>query len=69
MTDLLKPEHRLAPAPTHVRSLVNILKYSPLNVLLICIPISWALYFALDRDVPKNNLAVFITSFLAIMPL
>lgn len=45
----------------------------------MCIPISWALYFALDRgdaadaqscqDHLGNNLAVFITAFLAIIPL
>lgn len=78
-TDLLKPEHRLQPAPNTLQSLKNVFFASPFNLLLVCIPISWALYFALDRGDSTNaqscqahlgnNLAVFITAFLAIIPL
>lgn len=77
--DLLTPEHRLKPAPSIGQSLKNILLASPFNILLLCIPISWALHFALDGgdgqpgpscdDHLGNNLAVFVTAFLAIVPL
>jgi Ca2+:H+ antiporter len=68
-TELFTPEHRLAKAPNTFVSLKNMLLGSFLNILLVFIPISWALHFALDQNVFKNGLAVFITSFLAIMPL
>lgn len=77
--DLLTPEKRLKPAPNSWQSFKNIIFLSPLNILLLCIPISWALYFALDlgdnQPGPscdahiKNNVGVFVTAFLAIMPL
>lgn len=77
--DLFVPEHRLKPAPNSYQSFKNIILCSPLNILLVCIPISWALYFALDRGDQSggeqcqahlnNNIAIFVTSFLAIMPL
>lgn len=69
LTTLLTPEHRLKPAPSIVQSMWNILKYTWLNLLLLLIPVSWALHFALDHDKASSNLAVFLTSFLAIMPL
>ncbi|SJX62190.1 related to VCX1-Vacuolar Ca++/H+ exchanger [Sporisorium reilianum f. sp. reilianum] len=68
-TDLFTPEHRLARPPGTLVSLKNILFGSFLNILLVFIPISWALHFALDQNVTKNGIAVFVTSFLAIMPL
>lgn len=77
--DLFTPEKRLKPAPNSWQSFKNIIFLSPLNILLLCIPISWALYFALDLgdNIPgedcnahiKNNVGVFVTAFLAIMPL
>lgn len=68
-TDLFTPEHRLGKPPGTLISLKNILFGSFLNILLVFIPISWALHFALDQNVTKNGIAVFVTSFLAIMPL
>lgn len=68
-TSLLTPGKPLAAAPTHYRSFVNIIKYSPLNILLLCIPVSWALHFALDQTQKFAQLVTFIMSFLAIMPL
>ncbi|PWZ02085.1 calcium/proton exchanger [Testicularia cyperi] len=68
-TDLFTPEHRLAEPPGTLVSIKNLLFGSVLNILLVFIPVSWALHFALDQSVPKNGIAVFITSFLAIMPL
>lgn len=77
--DLFVPEHRLKDAPNSFQSFKNIILSSPLNILLVCIPISWALYFALDRGTgepgpqcqahSKNNVAILVTSFLGIMPL
>lgn len=76
--DLFTPEHRLKPSPSSWQSLKNIFFASPFNILLVCIPISWALYFALDRttDTPElcnanlsNNIGIFLTAFLGIMPL
>jgi Ca2+:H+ antiporter len=63
------PEHRLKESPSVKTSLYNVLTYTPLNVLLILIPVSWALHFALDDSKPSSSLAIFLTSFLAIMPL
>ncbi|SOV05021.1 related to VCX1 - Vacuolar Ca++/H+ exchanger [Ustilago sp. UG-2017a] len=68
-TDLFTPEHRLAKAPDTLASFKNILFGSFLNILLLFIPVSWALHFALDQNVVKNGIIVFVTSFLAIMPL
>ncbi|CEH12165.1 calcium proton exchanger [Ceraceosorus bombacis] len=69
LTSLLTPERPLAAAPTHYRSFINIIKYNPLNILLLCIPVSWALHFALDQTQKTPQLVTFIMSFLAIMPL
>ncbi len=60
-TQLLQPEHRLAPAPNTYHSLLNILKYSWLNVLLVFIPVSWALHFALPAST-TNDVVIFVTS-------
>lgn len=69
VTELFTPEHRLKPAPTLKKSIINIIKFSWINVLLLLIPVSWALHFALDHSKKESNLAIFITSFVAIMPL
>ncbi|KDN41874.1 calcium/proton exchanger [Tilletiaria anomala UBC 951] len=69
-TLLLTPEHRLAPAPTTLRSIRNIICYSWLNMLLIFIPISWALHFGLENSTVANkDVIVFVTAFFAIIPL
>jgi Ca2+:H+ antiporter len=68
-TTLLTPEKRLKPAPNYKQSMYNVLTYTWLNLLLLLIPVSWALHFALDRQDPHATLAIFLTSFLAIMPL
>lgn len=36
---------------------------------MLAIPVSWALHFALDQSKPSSNLATFVVSFIAIMPL
>lgn len=37
--------------------------------MLLLIPVSWALHFALDLSTASSSLAIFLTAFLAIMPL
>ncbi|KAH0825896.1 hypothetical protein J3R83DRAFT_7708, partial [Lanmaoa asiatica] len=61
---LLQPA-KVGPASTVWQSIRAIVLASYLNLLLICIPISWALNFAL----PNEYTLIFIFSFLAIIPL
>ncbi|PFH53065.1 hypothetical protein AMATHDRAFT_1496 [Amanita thiersii Skay4041] len=56
------------PSPGYKESLLAVVKASWLNLLLVCIPVSWALNFALHESTLKDTL-VFIFSFLAIIPL
>jgi len=60
---VFQPTKTLKPPPTWKACFINALRYSPLNILLVFIPISWALNFASVGDT-----AVFITSALAIIP-
>jgi Ca2+:H+ antiporter len=63
---LLHPKHdpdALQP-PSAARCFMNILKYSYLNVLLLMIPIGWAVHFA-----KLNDTLIFVFNFLAIVPL
>jgi len=49
---LIKDEHKkIGPEPTWRQCGLHILKYSPLNVLLLFIPIAWAVHFAHVGDV------------------
>jgi Ca2+:H+ antiporter len=61
---LFTPTRRIGPAPSFGRSIINIFRFWPLNVLLAFIPISWALHFA-----HQPNAVVFATSAIAILPL
>ncbi|KAG6374496.1 calcium proton exchanger [Boletus reticuloceps] len=62
---LLQPEREMGPPPTTWQSIRAIITASYLNVLLLCIPISWALNFTL----PNEYTLIFVFSFLAIIPL
>ncbi|KAF8557435.1 calcium/proton exchanger, partial [Imleria badia] len=62
---LLKPEKKVGPPPTVCGSVRALVLSSYLNVLLIFIPISWALNFA----IPNQHTAVFACSLLALIPL
>lgn len=64
-TTLLQPERKLSSPPSAWQSLRAIILASWLNVLLVCIPISWAMNFAL----PDQHTLIFVFSFLAIIPL
>lgn len=61
---LFTPTRHIGPAPTFARSLINIIKFSPLNVLLVFLPISWAMHFTHQSDA-----VIFATSALAVLPL
>ncbi|KAG1873021.1 calcium/proton exchanger [Suillus subalutaceus] len=62
---MLQPKKPIAKAPTVWRSIQAIVLVSWLNVLLIFIPISWAVNFAL----PDQHTLIFVFAFLAIIPL
>ncbi|KAH7333849.1 Sodium/calcium exchanger protein-domain-containing protein [Rhizoctonia solani] len=64
LSKMLEPKQKLAPAPTWTLSAVNIMKYSYLNLLLVFVPVSWALHFT-----HQSPTIIFIFSFLAIIPL
>ncbi|KAF8071716.1 calcium/proton exchanger [Lyophyllum atratum] len=66
---MLTPARKVGKAPGVFQSLKSILLASWLNVLLVFIPISWALNFALKDDFKNRDTIVFIMSFLAIIPL
>jgi Ca2+:H+ antiporter len=61
---LFTPQHPIGPSPTYAQSALNILRYSPLNILLLFIPVSWALHFT-----HQSPTLVFIFSGLGIVPL
>jgi Ca2+:H+ antiporter len=61
---LFTPTRRIGPAPSYGRSFVNMFKFSPLNVLLVFLPISWVLHFT-----HQSNTLIFATSALAVLPL
>ncbi|KAF9496776.1 calcium/proton exchanger [Pleurotus eryngii] len=62
---LLIPDKKVGPAPSVLDSLRSILFASWLNVLLVFIPVSWALNFAMKDE----HTLIFVFSFLAIIPL
>ena len=64
LSTLFKPTYPLGPKPTYKASLRAIVLYSPLNIFLVFIPISWALHHA-----HQSAIIVFVTSALAIIPL
>ncbi|KAL5513149.1 hypothetical protein ACEPAH_3547 [Sanghuangporus vaninii] len=61
---LFTPQHTLGPAPSYRASLVALLRYSPLNVFLLCVPTSWALHYS--HQAPT---VVFVFAALGIVPL
>ncbi|CAG8534110.1 13283_t:CDS:2, partial [Acaulospora colombiana] len=61
---LFTPTKPVGPAPNYARSFINIFKFSPLNILLAFIPVSWALHFTHQSDT-----LIFATSALSVLPL
>ncbi|KAG2133802.1 calcium proton exchanger [Suillus bovinus] len=64
-TLMARPKKPIARAPTVWRSIQAIVCASWLNLLLVFIPISWAINFAL----PDQYTLIFVFTFLAIIPL
>lgn len=64
-TSLFRPEHNVGNAPPFWKGLKSIILSSWFNVLLVFIPVSWALNFAK----PDSHTVIFVTAFLAIIPL
>ncbi|KAJ8589017.1 Calcium/proton exchanger [Rhizopogon salebrosus TDB-379] len=64
-TLMVVPEKSIAEAPNVWRSIRNIIFSSWFNVLLVFIPISWAINFVL----PNQYTLIFVLTFLAIIPL
>lgn len=67
LTSLFTPDKKINhPAiPGTLQSIRNVILSSWLNILLVFIPVSWVLHFV----IPDNSVAVFVTSFIAIIPL
>jgi Ca2+:H+ antiporter len=65
ITLMMQPKKPIAKAPTAWRSIQAIVFASWLNTLLVFIPISWAMNFAL----PDQHTLIFVFTFLAIIPL
>ncbi|THH30281.1 hypothetical protein EUX98_g3903 [Antrodiella citrinella] len=62
------PDRKIGVAPSFAKSMRTVILSSWLNVLCVCIPISWALHFALPSS-DTNDTIVFVFSFIAIIPL
>ncbi|PFH51602.1 hypothetical protein AMATHDRAFT_142145 [Amanita thiersii Skay4041] len=61
---LFSPVRPVGPPPTYLASAKATLKYSPLNLCLLFIPVSWALHYT-----HQSPTLVFVFSALAIVPL
>ena len=61
---LFRPMHPVGSSPGYKQSFLATVKYSPLNVCLLLIPVSWALQFT-----HQNDTLVFIFSCFSILPL
>ena len=61
---LFTPTRTIGPAPAYGRSVLNVVSFSPLTILLVFIPISWALHWT-----HQSAVVIFTTSSLAIIPL
>lgn len=61
---LFTPTHPLGPPPTYKQSAIAAIRYTPLNICLLFIPVAWALHFT-----HQSATIVFIFSALGIVPL
>ncbi|EEB91843.1 hypothetical protein MPER_09734 [Moniliophthora perniciosa FA553] len=64
ITALFTPVKPLANTPTYRQSIIAAIRYTPLNICLLFIPVSWALHFTHQSDT-----LVFVFSALGIIPL
>ncbi|KIP05016.1 hypothetical protein PHLGIDRAFT_36633 [Phlebiopsis gigantea 11061_1 CR5-6] len=66
----MKPERELGTPPSAWQGLRAIITMSYLNILLICIPVSWALHFVWQNNTTSTqDTIIFVFSFLSIVPL
>jgi Ca2+:H+ antiporter len=61
---LFTPAHDIGPRPTYFQSFKATVRYSPLNILLLFIPVTWALYWT-----HQSPTLTFVFSCLSIIPL
>ncbi|KIJ23675.1 hypothetical protein M422DRAFT_56755 [Sphaerobolus stellatus SS14] len=61
---LFNSQKELGPSPTYKRSIQETVRYTPLNILLLFIPVSWALHYT-----HQSPTLIFVFSCLAIIPL
>ncbi|KAF8965371.1 Sodium/calcium exchanger protein-domain-containing protein [Flammula alnicola] len=61
---LFTPRLPAGPRPTYCASFMAAFRYTPFNLLLLCIPVSWALHYT-----HKSSVLIFIFSGLGIVPL
>ncbi|KJA22895.1 hypothetical protein HYPSUDRAFT_87039 [Hypholoma sublateritium FD-334 SS-4] len=66
---MLTPEKKIGEAPGTLAGLKSIILSSWLNLLLVFIPISWAFHFGLPQSFANRDTIIFVTAFLAIIPL
>ncbi|PVG01865.1 calcium/proton exchanger [Serendipita vermifera] len=64
LDNLLVPQKKIVQRPTLTQCFVNTVKYSWLNLLLVMVPVAWAIHFT-----HQSETLVFVFSFLAIIPL
>ncbi|CAL1716537.1 unnamed protein product [Somion occarium] len=64
----MTPDHKLGQPPSFLQGVKAVIFASWLNLLLVCIPISWSLYLALPKTSTHDTIT-FIFAFLAIIPL
>ncbi|ESK91100.1 calcium ion transporter [Moniliophthora roreri MCA 2997] len=64
ITALFTPVKPLGPTPTYRQSAIAAIRYTPLNICLLFIPVSWALHFTHQSDT-----LIFVFSALGIIPL
>ncbi|KAF8348827.1 Calcium/proton exchanger [Amanita rubescens] len=68
-TMMLTPTRPVGHAPGFLKSLLAVVKSSWFNLMLVFIPVSWALHFALPSSFQNRDTLIFVFSFLAIIPL
>jgi len=69
-TGLLTPDRKVGKAPSWLASFRAAILSSWINVLLVFIPIGWALHFVKDGgNASITDTAVFVTTFISIIPL
>ncbi|EJD07523.1 calcium/proton exchanger [Fomitiporia mediterranea MF3/22] len=61
---LFTPRHPVGPSPTYRASAKATLKYTPLNIFLLCVPTSWILHYT-----HQSPVVIFVFAGLGILPL